>query len=236
MTKLMSNRYCVVIVAGGTGSRMKSDKPKQFIDLCGKSVLCHTIEKFENFDAVESIVLVAGADYTDFVKETCNLMGYKKITAVVCGGDTRQKSVLNGLVAVPDDCNCVLIHDAARPLVDGDILSRCVDSLEKGENCAAGVKVKDTLKLCDKNGNILKTPDREYMYKIQTPQCFFKADILKAHEIAAEKSFNATDDCMLLENAGVNVKIIEGSGENIKITTPEDLIIAEIILKKRGLI
>ena len=233
MMNNLKNKYCAVIVAGGSGTRMKTDVPKQFLMLGAKTVLARSIEAFETSPFVDSIVVVASENYINDVKNA--IKSFKKVTDIVPGGDTRQKSVYNGLAAVPEDCNCVLIHDGARPLVDSGIIKRCVLSLENGKNCAPGVKIKDTLKIADSFSKITKTPDREQMYSIQTPQCFFTADILNAHNNAVSDA-QITDDCMLMEAMGFDVYIVDGSYENIKITTPEDLNLAEFILNKRGIL
>ncbi len=227
----LKNKYCAVIVAGGSGSRMKSDIPKQFLKLGSKSVLCRSIEIFENSPNIDSIVVVTSKDYIENVEN----LGFKKVKSIVLGGDTRQKSVYNGLLAVPKSCSYVLIHDGARPLLDNDVLNRCIESLEQGKNCAPGVLVKDTLKIADDNQKITATPDRKNMYSIQTPQCFNLKDILYAHENYKGVA-QVTDDCMLMEAMGFGIHIVDGSYENLKITTPEDLNLAEFILNKRGIL
>lgn len=229
------NKYCAVIVAGGSGSRMKSDIPKQFLKIGSKTVLERSILAFEKSESIEGIVVVVSQDYINDVKNIVTLCGFKKVIKVVGGGDTRQKSVYNGLLAVPADYKYVLIHDGARPLLDEDIINNCILSLENGKNCAPGVMVKDTLKIADGFSKINATPKRDNMYSIQTPQCFNLMDILYAHE-NYKGSEVITDDCMLMEQMGYDVYIVGGNYDNIKITTPEDLTLAEFILNKRGIL
>lgn len=213
-----------VIVAAGMGRRMGAGINKTFLLLGGKTILENTVGIFEKCDKIGEIVVVT--DDTEKCREL--LKGFKKVTAIVLGGVTRQDSVKNGLKACRGDF--VAIHDGARALVGIEDVKRVIEEAEKLGSAALGVKCKDTLKIADENGFIIKTADRNSIYQIQTPQVFRRTEIEKAHQ---ENNGEVTDDCAVMENFGKRVKIVEGSYENIKITTPEDLIIAEKILEKR---
>lgn len=220
-----------VIVAGGKGTRMGAGKNKVFLKTGGQPIICRTVSTFENNKNIDDIVLVAGEDDIAECKTLTEEYGFKKIDCIVSGGKTRRDSVLNGLMKAGGDI--AVIHDGARALVtDAEINDAIKMCLEYGAS-AAGVKCKDTLKSADGDGFIVGTVNREITYQIQTPQCFRTDEIRKLHQRAADEGFDATDDCMIAEHYGLRVKISEGSYENIKLTTPEDMIIAEEILRNR---
>lgn len=218
-------KISAVIVAAGKGTRMGADKNKVFLSLMGKTILEHTVDVFEKAQEIDEIIIV-----TNDIEECQRLFsGYKKVTGIVCGGATRQESVKNGLMAVSGDF--VAIHDGARALICEKEIDAAISAATRYGAAAVGVKSKDTLKKADENGFILKTVDREYIYNIQTPQVFNLAEIKRMHYLAEGNSF--TDDCALAESFGTRIKIVEGSYDNIKITTPDDLEIAEKILRNR---
>lgn len=226
--KIGSVKTVAIIVAGGVGSRMKSDIPKQFIDVMGKPVIAYTINAFSKNESISEIIVVTLPEYLVFCGDVVKKFDFKKVTKIVCGGTTRQESVRNGLEEIPEDTDVVAIHDGARPLIDSATISECIkNALEFG--CSApGVKIKDTVKASDDGGFVSHTVNRDNLWLIQTPQVFKKEIINSLH-------FNsnitiATDDCMLAENAGYKVKIVEGSYENIKITTPQDIYIMKGLL------
>ena len=214
-----------VIVAAGEGRRMNAGMNKVYLPLFGKTILENTVAAFENCKKIDEIIVVS--DDT----EKCGrlLVGFKKVTAIVSGGKTRQESVKNGLEKCKSEY--VAIHDGARALILAEDIEKVIGAAEKYGAAALGVKCKDTLKLADEDGFIAKTADREYLYQIQTPQVFITKEIKKMH---SECAGGFTDDCAVAESFGKRVKIVEGSYDNIKITTPEDLIIAEKILEKRN--
>ena len=214
-----------VIVAAGMGKRMGAGMNKAYLMLGGKTILENTVSVFEKCKIIEEIIVVT--DDTEKCKEI--LKGFKKVTAVVLGGKTRQDSVKNGLCAASGEF--VAIHDGARALICENDIERVVCEAKMYGAAALGVKCKDTLKIADENGFIMETADRNFIYQIQTPQVFKRTEIEKAHETAIGEF---TDDCAVMEAFGKRIKIVEGSYENIKITTPEDLIIAEKILEKRN--
>lgn len=221
-----------VIVAAGKGKRMGTDISKQFLPLGGKEILTHTIEKFEMAERIRDIVLVTGEDALQDVKEMTKEYGWQKVVSVVAGGKERQNSVWNGLQAVSDDTEIVLIHDGVRPFVTEDILNLSIETAVEMGACVAGVPAKDTIKVCNQDNIAVATPDRSTLWQIQTPQTFEKDLILKAYERANAEDFIGTDDASMAEHSGYAVKVIMGSYRNIKITTKEDMIIGEAFLKE----
>ena len=217
------NKYAIIITAAGVGSRMKSDIPKQFINVLNKPVLYYTVKAFDSFNCADEIVITASKPYIPYVENMVRHYEFKTQITVTEGGSTRRESVYNGILALNSDITHVLIHDAARPLIDKQTVLKCIESLENGTCCAAGVKVKDTIKLADNSQNIIKTVDRSNLWQIQTPQFFDKESILNAHIYAKKNNIEATDDCMLYEAQNGKIKIIESSYDNFKITTPIDL-------------
>ena len=216
-------KYTAIILSAGTGSRMKSNMPKQYMQLLGQPVIYYSIKAFED-SPVDSII---------------EKYGFKKVKAIVQGGKERYNSVYEGLKAA-NGTDYVLIHDGARPLVDNEIIVRSMHTVEKEKACVAGMPVKDTIKVSDEFGYSANTPDRKSLWQIQTPQCF-EYDLLAQSydklfsDMSYGKSVPAiTDDAMIVEyGSDTKVKLIEGSYENIKVTTPEDMGIAELFLKKR---
>lgn len=225
----MNKKTAAIIVAGGTGNRMNSDIPKQFINLCGKEIICHTVNTFINCGFIDKIVIVCHKDYINHCQ---NLFKDINNISFVTGGSTRQESVYNGLKEVTD-CSYVLVHDAVRCLVTVEEIQKLYDTLHQKGSCTLAVKVKDTIKMADNDNTVTATVPRENLWQIQTPQAFLTSELTKAHELALKTSFNGTDDCSLMENAKKSITLVEGSYENIKITTPSDLEIAKVFLKGR---
>ena len=222
----------VVIVSAGRGNRMKCDINKQFLKIGGKEVIAHTIEKFYNNKNIGEIIIVVREDEKEFLQENIiNKYGYINLK-IAFGGKERQDSVYNGLQEVDKNCSIVLIHDGARPFVTNEIIEQSIECAQK-YNCAiVGIPVKDTIKIVNENNDVCNTPDRNTLWSIQTPQVFEYSLIMKAHEKAKDDKYYGTDDSMLIEYLGYNVKVVEGSYDNIKITTPEDLKVAEEILRE----
>lgn len=221
----------VVIAAGGRGTRMGAGFNKVFMELCGKEVLLHTMRTFNESPFIGEIVVVTGAADTDRVKELAHNNGINKLAKVTVGGDTRRASVYNGIKVTKGDI--VAVHDGARCLVTSEDIASVIKDCIKYGAAALGVNCKDTLKSADENGFITGTVERSTTYHIQTPQVFKRSDILFAHEKAEREGFEATDDCALLERYGGRIKITVGSYDNIKLTTPDDIALAERILQKR---
>lgn len=223
-----------IVLAGGRGKRMNSSVPKQFLIIKDKPVLYYSLKVFED-SFIDSVILVAAEDDMEYCRqEIVDKYGLKKVVKIVAGGKERYHSVLNGIKEA-DECDFIFIHDGARPFVTQDMLTRLLESVEKNKACVAGMPVKDTIKIADEEGYIDTTPKRELVWMIQTPQVFDYALIKKAYLILErdeysllQKGISITDDAMVVEMLlGEKVKLVEGSYQNIKITTPEDLTIAE---------
>lgn len=219
-------KVCALIMAAGSGKRMGGSIKKQYLKIDNKEIIRLTAEAFELCAYVDEIVVVCGSDEIDFVKDI--LKDCKKIKAVIKGGSERQYSVYNGLKAA-QGCDIVLIHDGVRPFVRHEDIKKCIDEVKISKACVLGVPVKDTIKICDKDGVIVSTPKRSTLWAAQTPQCFSYELILSAYERAIEDNFLGTDDASLAERMGVKIKMVEGSYDNIKITTPDDLITGKAI-------
>lgn len=224
-------RYTAIILAAGSGKRMKSTVHKQYLQLSGKPVLYYAVKAFEESD-VTNMVLVVGKDETQFCQETIiEKYHIKKNVKIVEGGKERYHSVFEGLKAA-EGAEYVLIHDGARPLIDQEMIKRTIEAVKKYQACVVGVPVKDTIKVVDQDGYSKNTPNRNTLWQMQTPQAFAYQPIYAAYEKAVQqKDITVTDDAMVLEKiTGQKTKIILGDYRNIKITTPEDLLIAEAYL------
>lgn len=221
-------KTAAIIVAGGVGSRMNSDIPKQFVEVLGKPIIAYTINALSLCKDIDEIIIATLPDYLVFCKDIVDTFGFKKVTKIIRGGDTRQESVYNGLKEIGDNIDIVAIHDGARPMIDADTITKCINAAYEHGAAAAGVKMKDTVKVVDAAEFIEYTADREKLWQVQTPQVFKKDIICSLHANAADS--NATDDCILAEKAGYKVKLIEGRYENIKITTPQDIYIMKGLL------
>lgn len=225
----------VVIVAAGLGKRMKANINKQYLLLKDKPILAYTIEKFENNENIDEIIIVTKEDEKEYCKtKVIDLYGFRKVKALVTGGQERQDSVYNGLRACDPQTKMVLIHDGVRPFIKNEEIDSMIEETFKVSACVTGVRVKDTIKVVDSERNIIDTPKRDNLWAVHTPQSFSYKLILEAHAKYKKENWSATDDSMLIEKLGIKVKMIEGSYDNIKITTPEDLIIAEGILDKNN--
>ncbi|ABO48736.1 2-C-methyl-D-erythritol 4-phosphate cytidylyltransferase [Desulforamulus reducens MI-1] len=224
-----------VIPAAGMGSRMGTEVKKQYLKLQDRPILAHTIDALEQVPDITGIVLVVSPGEETLCQELI-LKGnlFNKIMAVVPGGDHRQTSVYHGLCSLPGDTELVVIHDGARPLVQRAEISHIIKEARRVGAAALAVPVKDTVKLVNDQGYVIATPNREKLWAVQTPQVFNYELILKAHQDAREKGVYATDDCALVEALGQPVKLVQGSYENIKITTPEDMVMAQAFLKRRN--
>ena len=222
----------VVIVAAGSGSRMKRDINKQFIKLDGKEIIAYTIEKFYKSEDIDDIVIVIKENEEKyFIENIINKYGFDNIK-LAYGGKERQDSVYNGIKKLNSNCEIVLIHDGARPFVNEDIIKNSIEEAKENNAVVVGVPVKDTIKVVDSDGNIVDTPNRSLLWSVQTPQSFKYEIITRAYEYAYSNDYYGTDDAMLVEHIGYNVKMIEGSYDNIKITTEEDLHFGIQILNK----
>ena len=225
-------KYTAIVLAAGSGKRMNSKVHKQYLIIQDRPVLYYSLKAFED-SAVDEIVLVVGKGEEKFCrKEIVDKYGISKVKAIVEGGKERYHSVFEGLKQT-SDADYVLIHDGARPFVNQDIIRRCMQEVQKYQACVVGMPVKDTVKIADEEGYAKQTPDRKNVWMIQTPQTFSYALIYEAYEEMLKTEDTAiTDDAMVLERIkGKKSKLIEGSYRNIKITTPEDLLIANVYLQ-----
>jgi len=219
----------VIIPTAGIGARFKSDVPKPLVMLKGKPICIHTLEVFEKSSLIDSIIVVAHKEKIKEIEALCHKYALKKIKKVVAGGETRYDSVHNGLGNLDEDTEMVMIHDGARPLVTGEIVEESVKLCEEYEAVIVAVPMKPTIKRVDAQNMVVEqTLDRNKLWEIQTPQVFKKDIICKAHNQAQDNS--ATDDAFLVEQMGKQVKVLEGNYRNIKITTQEDLVLAEALL------
>lgn len=234
-----ANNFAAVVLSAGTGSRMKSDIPKQYMDLAGKPVIYYSLKAFEDA-GFSSVVLVCGKDDVEYCKkEIVDKYNLKAVTAVVPGGKERYHSVYEGLQAV-EGADYVFIHDGARPMIDQDTIARLKEAVIKEEAAVAGMPVKDTIKIVDGDAYVSDTPERQYVWQVQTPQCFSFSLIYEAYKNIIQDEEEGwsipkiTDDAMVLEYATDHeVKMIEADYRNIKITTPEDLGIVNLFLLER---
>ena len=223
-----------IIPAAGMGSRMGIRENKLYLKLEGKPVLYHTLYNFVSNSFIDKIILVLQENEMDRCqREILSLFdkGSKKVE-MVKGGQSRKESVFNGIKNSPMKTDYIIIHDGARPLITQKIINNVIGALEQEEAVTTGVNVKDTIKVKDQNNYVVKTINRDNLTSIQTPQAFSYDLIKKAHQSNIYDK-NITDDAYLIELMNKSVKIIEGSYENIKITTPIDITIAEKILKSR---
>lgn len=226
----MSNT--AIILAAGLGKRMQAGHNKQFIEICGQSVLTHTLTVFAQIPEIAKIVLVVRAGEEDTCRNMIPEIAESK-TVLAIGGKERQDSVHNGIRAITWECEYILIHDGARPLVTEEVIRRTLLAAQNSGAAICAVPVKDTIKQADSDGNVLATIPRESLWAVQTPQVF-RADLIRhAYENAYVHNHYGTDDASLVEYLGEKIKIVTGDYENIKITTPEDIPTAEQILQKR---
>ena len=225
----------VIIVAAGSGSRMKANINKQFIKLNDKEIIAYTIEKFYNNKNINDIVVVIKEDEAEFFQqEILDKYNFDNIK-IAYGGKERQDSVYNGIKALDKNCKYVLVHDGARPFVNEYIINRSLEEVKQFKSVVVGVPVKDTIKVVNSNNYIIDTPNRSTLWSVQTPQAFDYNIIKRAYEDAFDNDFYGTDDAMLVERIGYTVKMIYGSYNNIKVTTPEDIDMGTQILKSQVL-
>ena len=227
--------FSAVVLAGGSGRRMGSDMKKQYMPLCGRPVICYALEAFEK-SPVDEIILVVSPGDEDYVREDIvERFGYSKVGQIVPGGAERYDSVYNGILAAGG--YYVLIHDGARALLSQDIIDRTMEALTRHGACVVGMPAKDTIKIADEDGFVESTPQRERLWAVQTPQAFIRVELIAAYDAlrGREAGFlGITDDCMILERAGGRkIALVEGSYNNIKITTPEDIPVAERVILQR---
>ncbi len=223
--------FTAIVPAAGSGTRMGAPSGKLLLPLCGQPLVSFTLLSLASSQSVDKIVIVTREEDILPLFDLAKNLELDIPVTVVRGGATRAESVLAGLTEAAD-AEWVMVHDGARCLITPEEIDRVAQATQKHGAAAIGVRVKDTIKVCDESGKILTTPDRRNLWAVQTPQAF-SAPLLK-NAFAELTDFSVTDDCAVCERAGIPVYMVEGSYENIKITTPDDLLVAEGILKKRG--
>lgn len=232
------NRNVAIVLAAGKGKRMNADRPKQYLLLDGKPILYYSLKTIEE-SFIDRIILVTSADEIEYCrKEIVEKYGLQKVTSIVAGGKERYHSVWNGICQV-EDCDYLFIHDGARPFLTQDILDDAYRCVKEYDACVAAVPVKDTIKQVDGSGRVTFTPRRSALYQMQTPQTFHFSlikdayeGLIRQEEDLKKKGIAITDDAMAVETiTSHDVRISEGAYTNIKITTPEDIWIAESLIK-----
>ena len=224
-------KVTAIITAAGKGKRMLHSVPKHFIRLEDKPVLAHTLDVFERCPDVNQVLVVSRSGEEDYcLKEVVEKYGYKKVLKIVIGGDRRQDSVYNGIKELDEDTDIVLVHDGVRPFVSQNTLSEAIKLAIFADGVVTAVPVKDTIKYVGDDGIIRATPDRSSLWHAQTPQVFKRRILEEAYVRAYNDKYTGTDESSLVERLGYKVKIVEGTADNIKITTKEDLLFAEVIL------
>lgn len=233
---MMSKKNVAIVLSAGRGKRMNSAVQKQYLLIKGKPVICYSLQAFQDCPFIDEIILVTGKDDIEYCrKDIVEKYGFTKVTVITPGGAERYISVYHGLQQIKED-GYVFIHDGARPFVDQQMLSRAMDAVKTYRACVVGMPVKDTIKISDRDGFAECTPERALVWQVQTPQVFETALAKECYEklmqeLQAGSQLFVTDDAMVVEHeSAVKVRLVEGSYENIKITTPEDLKLAEIFL------
>lgn len=219
-----------IIAAAGSGTRFQSEKPKQFLEIAGKPLIFHTLDRFEKCPSIDEIVLVLSSNEIENFKKLAESYNLKKLKRMVAGGKSRAESVYNGLQSVDENCETVAVHDGARLLVSSEEISRTIEKAKETGAACLTAKVTDTIKKIA-GGKIVGTIDRENLRRALTPQCF-QIEILRRAFASADLSESVTDECFLVERLGCEIAFVDGSAKNIKITTREDFVLAEILLKQ----
>lgn len=231
----MEKKRCTAIVlAAGQGKRMGTKIQKQYLLMAGRPVLYYSLKTFQDSAVIDDIYLVTGSGDEKYCREQIvEKYGIKKVSHILCGGAERYHSVWNALKEIKED-GYVFIHDGARPFVDEEMIMRAYDAVDRWNACAVGMPVKDTIKIADEHQNVADTPERSKVWMVQTPQVFDTVLVKNAYAKLIESGMSdVTDDAMVVERmCGHRVKLVEGSYENIKITTPEDLEIGEMFIRK----
>lgn len=227
INELNEDAIPVIIVAAGNSTRMGQNK--QFMEIYSVPVIARTLLAFQNSEYISKIILVTKAEDIFIMQSLCSKYGIDKISDIVGGGDSRQESVLKGFERLSDSDKCVLVHDGARPLITNKVIGDVATALKIHKAVTCAVKVKDTIKVVDKNGKVVNTPDRSTLVSVQTPQGIHKNEYLESVKNAKDISV-FTDDMSVMESAGFDVYTVDGDYKNIKITTPEDILSAEAFL------
>ncbi|MCD1147024.1 2-C-methyl-D-erythritol 4-phosphate cytidylyltransferase [Peptoniphilus sp. KCTC 25270] len=230
--ELNNVKIVVYIAAAGMGRRMNSDINKQFIPINGRPMIQLTLEKFDELPYIDEIFLIIREGEEEMIQSILNQMELSHEIGLVVGGNERQDSIYEGIKRVPQNTEIVLTHDGARPFVQKEEIEEIICSAIKYGAATLMTPMKDTVKISEDGVWSKVTPDRSKLFAVQTPQGFKKDILLKAYQQAFDEKYYGTDDCSLVEKAGYRIKLVQGSYHNIKITTPEDLILAEVIDSK----
>ncbi len=236
----MKSKSVAIVLAAGSGSRMNSDIPKQYMELMGKPVLYYSLDTFEKSNIDEVILVVRSSEIEYTLSNIVEQYKFKKVTKIISGGKERYNSVYNGLKEI-DSADYVLIHDGARPFITVELINRVLIQVEKYKGCIVGMPSKDTIKVVNEENLVTSTPDRSLTWIVQTPQAFSYSLIMEAYNKIISKikskdkdimNINITDDAMVVEySTNHPIKLIEGSYSNIKITTPDDIIIGNALME-----
>ncbi len=221
-----------IFPAAGASRRMKTDTNKNFLEIGGEIVLIRTLKTFSQVERINFLIVVVAENEVEIVEKILSAEKNLKPYKIVVGGSERQYSIANGLKFVPDDAEIILVHDAARPLINLRTIEEVIDAAEKFDGAIAAVREKNTIKIIDAENFVKETPPRSELVAVQTPQGFRKKILLDAYKKAAEDNFLGTDDASLVERIGGKVKIVWSDYKNIKITTPEDIKVAESFLSR----
>jgi len=222
---------CAVVPAGGAGTRMGGDVPKQFQKLNGKPILYYTLKTLQDCGIISELILVVPEKEYD--NACADWLGKPEIvTKVIVGGEKRQDSVYNGFCEIPPDTEIVLVHDGVRPLLSHRMIRESVDAAREFGAAITAIPLHDTIKKVDASGLVSQTIDRDSLWRIQTPQVFRYEILQEAFKKANSENFYGTDEGALIEHLGKPIKVIEGSEQNIKITRPEDLELGEIFISR----
>ena len=223
-----------IFPAAGSSKRMGGGMNKNLFELAGEPILIRSLKTFSQVERVKFLIVVVAAHEVETVEKLLSAEKNLKSWQITIGGSERQYSIANGLKLLPEDAEIILVHDAARPLISVQTINDVIDAAEKFGGAIAAVPAKDTIKISDAEGFVKHTPPRRQMAVVQTPQGFKREILLRAYDKAAEENFLGTDDSSLVERLGVKIKIVASSYENIKVTTPEDIHVAETILRNRN--
>ena len=222
-----------IFPAAGASKRMGGGFNKNLLELAGEPILIRTLKTFSQIERVKFLIVVVAAHEVETVEKLLIATKNLKPWRVTIGGSERQYSIANGLKLLPEDAEIILVHDAARPLISARTINEVIDAAEKFGGAIAAVPAKDTIKIIDTEGFVKSTPPRKNLVAVQTPQGFRREILLQAYSKAAEENFLGTDDASLVERLGANIKIVASDYENIKITTPEDISVAETFLRRK---
>ena len=223
-----------IFPAAGSSKRMGGGVNKNLLELAGEPILIRSLKTFSQVERINFLIVIVGEHEVETVEKLLRAEKNLKSWRVTVGGSERQYSIANGLKILPDDAEIILVHDAARPLISVQTINEVIDAAEKFGGAIAAVPTKDTIKIIDAEGFVKHTPPRKELVAVQTPQGFKREILLQAYDKAAEENFLGTDDSSLVERLGVKIKIVASSYENIKITTPEDIHVAETFLRNKN--